>query len=56
MTNLGAHHLDIVDWFLGLDTLAAVTSVGGRYALTDNGETPDTQDAIFDCGAWTAHS
>jgi predicted dehydrogenase len=54
MTNLGAHHLDIVDWVLGLDTLRVVTSVGGRFALTDNGETPDTQDAIFACDGYTA--
>src|SRR6516162_4157800 len=54
MTNLGAHHLDIVDWVLGLDTLAGVASVGGRYALTDNGETPDTQDVLFDCGRYSA--
>jgi len=54
MTNLGAHHLDIVDWYLGLDGLKAVASVGGRYALTDNGETPDTQDALFDCGRYSA--
>jgi predicted dehydrogenase len=54
MTNLGAHHLDIVDWVLGLDTLKAVTSIGGRYALTDNGETPDTQDVLFDCGRFSA--
>ena len=54
MTNLGAHHLDIVDWVLGLDTLKSVTSVGGRFALTDNGETPDTQDALFVCDGWTA--
>ena len=47
MTNLGAHHLDIVDWVLGLDTLKEVTAVGGRFALTDNGETPDTIDALF---------
>ncbi|HKB36726.1 MAG TPA: Gfo/Idh/MocA family oxidoreductase, partial [Gemmataceae bacterium] len=31
MTNLGAHHLDIVDWVLGLDGLKAVAAVGGRY-------------------------
>lgn len=49
MTNLGAHNLDIVDWCLGLDKLKSVASVGGRYALQDNGETPDTQDSIFDC-------
>jgi predicted dehydrogenase len=54
MTNLGAHHLDIVDWVLGLGGLKAVTSIGGRYALKDGGETPDTQDALFDCGAYTA--
>ncbi len=54
MTNLGAHSLDIVDWILGLETLKAVTSAGGRYALTDNGQTPDTQDAIFEFDGWTA--
>jgi predicted dehydrogenase len=54
MTNLGAHHLDIVDWILGLERLEAVTSVGGRFALEDNGETPDTQDALFELGRWTA--
>jgi predicted dehydrogenase len=54
MTNLGAHHLDIVDWVLGLNTLKSVTSVGGRFALTDNGETPDTQDALFAFDRWTA--
>jgi predicted dehydrogenase len=54
MTNLGAHQLDVVDWALGLDSLKAVAGVGGRYALTDNGETPDTQDVLFDCGRYTA--
>lgn len=49
MTNLGAHHLDIIDWVLGLGGLRTVASVGGRYALRDGGETPDTQDALFDC-------
>jgi predicted dehydrogenase len=29
-------------------------SAGGRFALTDNGETPDTQDAIFEFDGWTA--
>ena len=54
MTNLGAHQLDIVDWTLGLDKLKSVASAGGRYALRDGGETPDTQDALFDCGAYSA--
>jgi predicted dehydrogenase len=54
MTNLGSHPLDIVDWVLGLEHLEAVTSAGGRFALEDNGETPDTQDALFELGRWTA--
>ena len=54
MTNLGAHHLDIVDWVLGLDRLKSVSSVGGRLVNQDGSETPDTQDAIFDCGSYTA--
>lgn len=54
MTNLGQHSLDIVDWFLGAQTLKAVSSSGGRFCLTDNGETPDTQDAIFEFDGWTA--
>lgn len=47
MTNLGHHALDIMHWTLG-GTPSAVTSVGGRLCLTDNGETPDTQDALFE--------
>ena len=48
MTNLGAHSLDIVHWALGLKGPRAVTSAGGRFSLEDNGQTPDTQDAIFE--------
>jgi predicted dehydrogenase len=53
-TNLAAHSFDVVDWVLGLGTLRSVSSVGGRFALTDNGETPDTQDALFEFDGWTA--
>jgi len=48
MTNLGAHQIDIAHWYLGLEGPSAVTSAGGRFSLEDNGETPDTQDAIFE--------
>jgi predicted dehydrogenase len=54
MTNLGQHSLDILDWFLGGQSPRAVASFGGRLALTDGGETPDTQDALFDFGPFTA--
>lgn len=54
MTNLGQHSLDIVEWVLGTQGLQSVYSNGGRFALTDNGETPDTQDAHFQFPGWSA--
>jgi predicted dehydrogenase len=54
MTNLGAHSLDILDWYLGGKAPLSVASTGGRFALQDNGETPDTQDAFFEFPGFTA--
>jgi predicted dehydrogenase len=54
MTNLGQHALDIVHWCLDVKGPRAVTSAGGRFSLQDNGETPDTQDALFEYPGWTA--
>jgi len=54
MTNLAAHALDIVQWYLGVAAPSAVTSVGGRFSLKDNGETPDTQDTLIEYPHWTA--
>ncbi len=54
MTNLGAHHLDIVQWYLGVKGPLAVSSSGGRFALEDDGETTDTQDALFEYPGFTA--
>jgi predicted dehydrogenase len=48
MTNLGAHDIDFVHALLNVKGPTKVYSTGGRFALTnDDGETPDTQDAIF---------
>ncbi len=54
MTNLGAHSLDVVHWFLGVKGPSAVSSFGGRFSLEGNGETPDTQDALFEYPGFTA--
>src|SRR5437762_6596885 len=51
MTNLGAHELDIVQWFLDAEAPVAISSSGGRLALENNGETPDTQDVLFEYAA-----
>lgn len=56
MTNLGAHDLDIVHWITGVKGPVAASSSGGRFALDstrDNGETPDTQDAILEYPGFT---
>ncbi len=54
MTNLGAHEIDIVQWVLGVRGPSAVSSMGGRFVLEDDGETPDTQDALFQYPKFTA--
>lgn len=48
MTNLGHHSLDIVHWIYDIKGPKAVSSAGGRFFLKDNGEVPDTQDAIIE--------
>ena len=48
--NNGNHEIDCCRWFLGGDYPTKVTSSGGRYAFTDDWETPDTQVASFEFG------
>lgn len=54
MTNLGAHELDIIQWVIGRKGPSSVMSSGGRFALEDLGDTPDTQDALFTYPDFTA--
>jgi len=54
MTNLGAHDMDLVHFVLGVKAPVSVYSTGGRFALEDDGETPDTQDAVWEYPGFTA--
>jgi len=47
-TNMGTHEMDIVLWALQAKGPTSVMSIGGRHALQDNCEVPDTQDSIFE--------
>ncbi len=49
MGNNGVHYLDLCRWGLNLDRLPRrAMSLGGRFAFHDDGETPNTQLALFD--------
>ncbi len=47
MTNLAAHSMDQMHYIMNVTAPTLVSSHGGRYALEDDGETPDLQDALF---------
>ena len=53
MTNLGAHSIDIVQWYMQEKGPKAVAAVGGRLVLEDDGETSDTQDAVYEYNGFT---
>lgn len=47
--NNGPHQLDVCRWVLGKRQLPKqVMSIGGRFGYDDDGQTPNTQIAIFD--------
>lgn len=54
MTNLAAHEIDILQWYLDQKGPVSVYSNGGRFVLQDDGETPDTQDTLLEYPGFTA--
>ncbi len=48
LTNFGVHYIDMLRWCLGKDAPKAVTVMGGKYAIEDNREIPDTLQAMWD--------
>ncbi len=53
MTNLGAHLIDQVMHIMNVQGPSMVQSMGGRFALEDDGETPDLQDAMWQFPGFT---
>src|SRR5437773_4867807 len=47
VTNFGVHYLDLIHAALGHDAPLAVTAMGGKFAIDDNREIPDTLEAIW---------
>jgi predicted dehydrogenase len=50
VTNFGVHYMDVLRWCLGKDAPLAVTGMGGKYAVEDNREVPDTAEILWDFG------
>jgi predicted dehydrogenase len=48
LTNFGTHYLDVVQWALGQDAPRGVFCTGGKYAIKDNRQIPDTLEAVWE--------
>lgn len=48
MTDWGVHLINLAMWGMGPVPPKTVTSTGGKYALDDASETPDTQIAVYE--------
>ena len=53
MTDWGVHLINIALWAMGPEWPKSVISSGGKYALQDNSETPDTQITVYDFPSYT---
>jgi len=53
MTDWGVHLIQVLLWPMGPEPPRAVMSSGGKYVLTDNTETPDTQITIYEFPTYT---
>jgi len=47
VTNFGVHYMDAIQWALGHDAPTAVTAMGGKLAIEDNREIPDTLEVLW---------
>jgi predicted dehydrogenase len=47
LTNFGVHYMDMLRWAMGKESPLAVTAMGGKFAVKDNREIPDTMEALW---------
>ncbi len=48
LTNFGTHYLDVIQWALGQDAPKGVFATGGKFAIKDNREIPDTMEVVWE--------
>lgn len=50
ITNFGVHYMDFIRMALGKESPRSVVAMGGKYAIKDNREIPDTCEVLWDYG------
>ena len=50
ITNFGVHYMDFIRMALGKEAPKSVVAMGGRFAVKDNREIPDTCEVLWDFG------
>jgi predicted dehydrogenase len=48
LTDFCCHIVDLVHWAMEVDAPHTISATGGRYALADNAEVPDTLDVTYE--------
>jgi predicted dehydrogenase len=48
LTDWGVHLIDVVHWAMGVKAPKRISFAGGKYALEDNTETPDTFEVLYE--------
>jgi len=48
MGNWGVHYMDTIRWLMGETAPVAITAHGGKYALNDDRDIPDTMEVLFE--------
>lgn len=51
VANWGAHYYDLIRWLLSESAPVSVSAHGGRFAIDDDRDIPDTLEAIFEFGS-----
>jgi len=48
MGNWGVHYMDVIRWLIGETAPVAITAHGGKYAVNDDRDIPDTMEVFFE--------
>ena len=48
MGNWGVHYMDVIRWMMGESAPMAITANGGKYAVQDDRNIPDTMEVLFE--------